>query len=191
MQSEIGKAFDISQEPAAAAAAYGSGRFGKQCLLARRLIEAGVPFVEVLLSGWDTHAISDMRLFGTLAPETDRAMAALVADLNARGLLDSTLIVWMGEFGRTPKLGPKGGRDHYSQAFSTVLFGGGIKGGQVIGRTDKLGATVEERRISPGDFFATIFKILGIDPNKEHQASGGRPIRIAREGAKPIDELMG
>jgi hypothetical protein len=191
MQSQVGKAFDIGQEPAASAAAYGSSRFGKQCLMARRLIEVGVPFVEVLSSGWDTHAVSDMKLFGTLAPETDRAMAALVADLKARGLLESTLIVWMGEFGRTPKHGPKGGRDHYAPAFSSVLVGGGIKGGQVIGRTDKLAATVEDRRVSPADFFATIYQLLGIDPNKEHQASGGRPIRIAKEGAKPIEELLG
>jgi uncharacterized protein (DUF1501 family) len=191
MQSQVGKAFDISQEPAAAAAAYGSGRFGKQCLLARRLIEVGVPFVEVLSSGWDTHAISDMKLFGTLAPETDRAMAALTADLESRGLLGSTLIVWMGEFGRTPKHGPKGGRDHYAQAFSSVLLGGGIQGGQVIGRTDRLGATVEDRPVSPADFFATIYQILGIDPQKEHQASGGRPIRMVKEGTWPIKELLG
>jgi uncharacterized protein (DUF1501 family) len=191
MQSQVGKAFDLAQEPAASAAAYGNGRFGKQCLMARRLVEIGVPFVEVLLSGWDTHATSDMKLFGTLAPETDKAMAALVTDLKDRGLLDSTLIVWMGEFGRTPKHGPKGGRDHYAQAFSSVLLGGGIQGGQVIGRTDKFGATVEDRRITPADFFATVYKILGIDPNKEHQSSGGRPIRIAKEGAKPIKELLG
>jgi uncharacterized protein (DUF1501 family) len=117
--------------------------------------------------------------------------SALISDLKERGLLDSTLIVWMGEFGRTPKIASKGGRDHYAQAFSTVLFGGGIKGGQVVGKTDKFAATVEERRVSPADFFATIFKVLGIDPKKEHQASGGRPIRIAKEGAKVIDELMG
>jgi uncharacterized protein (DUF1501 family) len=190
MQSEVGKAFDIGQEPAASAAAYGAGRFGKQCLMARRLIEVGVPFIEVIQGGWDTHAVSDMKLFATQAPETDRAMAALVSDLKSRGLLDSTLIVWMGEFGRTPRHGPKGGRDHYAQAFSTLLLGGGIKGGQVIGRTDKLGATVEDRRVSPADFFATVYKLLGIDPKKEHQASGGRPIRIAREGAKPIEELI-
>jgi hypothetical protein len=191
MQSSVGKAFDIGQEPASAAAAYGSSRFGKQCLLARRLIEVGVPFVEVLQSGWDTHASGELQSLSTRAVETDRAMAALAVDLKTRGLLDSTLIVWMGEFGRTPKLGPKGGRDHYAQAFSTVLLGGGIKGGQVVGRTDKLGGTVEDRRVSPADFFATIFKVLGIDPKKEHQASGGRPIRIAKEGAKVIDELVG
>ena len=97
---------------------------------------------------------------------------------------------WMGEFGRTPKHGPKGGRDHYAQAFSSVLLGGGIKGGQVIGRTDKFGASVEDRRVSPADFFATIYQLLGIDPKKEHQASGGRPIRIAKEGARPIGELL-
>jgi uncharacterized protein (DUF1501 family) len=191
MKSKVSEAFDISQEPVAAASAYGTSRIGKQCLLARRLIEVGVPFVEVLSGGWDSHATSDLGLLNKLAPETDRAMAALAADLKDRGLLESTLIVWMGEFGRTPKLGPKGGRDHYAQAFSTVLLGGGIKGGQVIGRTDKHGATVEERRVSPADFFATVYKILGIDPAKEHQSSGGRPIRIVKEGAKPISELLG
>jgi uncharacterized protein (DUF1501 family) len=190
MQSQVGKAFDISLEPASSAAAFGSSRIGKQCLLARRLVEIGVPFAEVLSGGWDSHATSDLRLLNTLAPDTDRAMAALTADLKTRGLLDSTLIVWMGEFGRTPKVSNKGGRDHYAAAFSTVLIGGGIKGGQVIGRTDRLGATVEDRRISPADFFATIYKILGIDPAKEHQASGGRPIRAVKEGARPIAELF-
>jgi uncharacterized protein (DUF1501 family) len=190
MQSQVGKAFDISQEPAALAAAYGAGRFGKQCLMARRLVEVGVPFVEVLSGGWDSHAASDMRLFVNLAPETDQAMSALVADLKERGLLETTLIVWTGEFGRTPKLSNKGGRDHYSQAFSSLLIGGGIKGGQVVGRTDKLGATVEDQPVSPADFFATIYKLLGIDPNKKHAASGGRPIRMVKEGGKPIAELV-
>ena len=191
MQSQVGKAFDIGQEPASAAAPYGASRIGKQCLLARRLIEVGVPFVEVLSSGWDSHASSDLKRLTSLAPETDRAMAALASDLQSRGLLDSTLIIWMGEFGRTPRLSNKGGRDHYATAFSSVLIGGGIKGGQVIGRTDKLGATVEDRPVSPADFFATVFKILGIDPNKEHQASGGRPIRMVKDGARVIKELMG
>jgi uncharacterized protein (DUF1501 family) len=191
MQSHVGKAFDLSLEPAASSAAYGPSRFGKQCLMARRLIEVGVPFVEVLLSGWDTHAISEMNQLARLAAETDSAMAALAADLQSRGLLDSTLIVWTGEFGRTPKYGPKGGRDHYAPAFSSVLLGGGIKGGQVIGRTDALGATVEDRPVSPADFFATIYNVLGIDPHKEHQASNGRPIRLLKDGANPIDELFG
>jgi uncharacterized protein (DUF1501 family) len=190
MQSQVGAAFDISHEPASAAAAYGDSRIGKQCLLARRLIEVGVPFVEVLSNGWDSHASSDLKLLNTLAPQTDRAMAALTADLQARGLLDDTLIVWMGEFGRTPKLSNKGGRDHYAAAFSSVLIGGGIRGGQVIGRTDEHGATVEDRPVSPADFFATVYKIIGIDPAKEHQASGGRPIRIEKDGARSIDELI-
>jgi hypothetical protein len=191
MQSQVGKAFDLSLEPAASAAPYGTSRFGKQCLMARRLIEVGVPFVEVLMSGWDTHASSEMNQLVRLAGDTDTAMAALAADLHGRGLLDSTLIVWTGEFGRTPKYGPKGGRDHYAAAFSSVLLGGGIKGGQVIGRTDELGATVAARPVSPADFFATIYQLLGVDPQMEHQASNGRPIRIVKDGAKPIDGLLG
>jgi uncharacterized protein (DUF1501 family) len=191
MQSTLARAFDISLEPKGAVDSYGGSRFGKQCLMARRLVEVGVPFVEISSGNWDHHSILSTSM-ARKGPETDAGMAALVADLHSRGLLDSTLVVWMGEFGRTPKNNRGGdGRDHYSKAWSTVLIGGGTKGGQVIGRTDKLGETVEDRPVSAADFFATIFKLLGIDPKKEHQASGGRPIRIVREGAKPIVELIG
>jgi uncharacterized protein (DUF1501 family) len=124
-------------------------------------------------------------------PETDAGMAALVGDLHARGLLDDTLVVWMGEFGRTPKNNRGGdGRDHYSRAWTTLLAGGGTKGGRVVGKTDKFGETVEDRPVSAPDFFATVYRLLGIDPAKEHQASGGRPIRVVGEGAKPVDELI-
>jgi hypothetical protein len=191
MQSEVARAFDLSQEPAASAAAYGGSRFGQQCLMARRLIEVGIPFVEVFFNGWDHHSLLSTSLRGK-CPATDAGMSALVTDLRNRGLLDRTLVVWMGEFGRTPRINRGGdGRDHYAQAWSTVLIGGGLRGGQVIGRTDQHGATVEDRLVSAGDFFATVFKILGIDPAKEHQASGGRPIRIVKEGAQPIAELVG
>ena len=120
-------------------------------------------------------------------------MSALITDLKSRGLLDSTLIVWMGEFGRTPKIntrGPKPGRDHYPRAWTTVLAGGGIAGGQVIGRTDKEGAAVEDRSVSAIDFMATICKVLGIDYSKQNNTSIGRPIRIAEKGATPIKELF-
>lgn len=190
MQSEVARAFDLSREPAASAAAYGSSRFGQQCLMARPLVEVGIPFVEVFLNGWDHHSILSTSL-RRKCPETDTGMSALVADLRTRGLLDSTLVIWMGEFGRTPQINRGGdGRDHYCQAWSTVLIGGGIRGGQVIGRTDQQGATVVERPVSASDFFATVLRILAIDPNKEHRASGGRPIRIVKAGAHPIEGLM-
>ncbi|MCS6978099.1 MAG: DUF1501 domain-containing protein [Gemmatales bacterium] len=192
MQSREAKAFDISQEPAAVRAAYGETQFGRGCLLARRLVEVGVAFVEVTLGGWDTHQDNFDRV-KRLSAVVDPAMSALVTDLKDRGLLDSTLIVWMGDFGRTPKInnrGPKPGRDHYPRAWSTVLIGGGIKGGQVIGRTDKEGAVVEERMVTTLDFMATICQILGIDYTKRNIAPGGRPIRIVDKGANPVTELF-
>ena len=192
MHSKEAKAFDLSQEPAAAKAAYGDNKFGQGCLLARRLVEIGVPFVEVTLGGWDTHQ-NNWDQVKQLSAQVDPAMSALVNDLKARGLLDSTLVIWMGEFGRTPKInkrGAKPGRDHYPRAWSTVLMGGGIKGGQVIGRTDKEGATVEERPIPTIDYLSTICKVLGIDYEKKNKSPGGRPIRIVDKGANPITELL-
>ncbi|MFN4259873.1 MAG: DUF1501 domain-containing protein [Gemmataceae bacterium] len=192
MQSKEAKAFDLSQEPASVRQAYGATRFGDGCLLARRLVETGVPFVEVSLGGWDTHQDNFDRV-KSLSAQVDPAMSALITDLKERGLLDSTLIIWMGEFGRTPRIntrGPRPGRDHYPRAWSTVMLGGGIKGGQVIGRTDAEGAAVEERPITPLDFMATVCQILGIDYTKENMAPGNRPIRIADRGAKSITELV-
>src|SRR5262249_48404862 len=193
MQSKEAKAFDLSQEPASSREAYGSSRFGDGCLLARRLVEAGVSFVEVTLGGWDTHQDNFDRV-KRLSQQVDPAMAALVTDLKQRGLLDSTLVVWMGEFGRTPRInarGAKPGRDHYPRAWSTVLAGGGIKGGQVIGKTDKEGATVVERSISAVDFLATVCELLGVDWKKQNHTPIGRPIRIVEKGANPIKELLG
>ncbi|OAI50067.1 hypothetical protein AYO44_18090 [Planctomycetaceae bacterium SCGC AG-212-F19] len=204
MRSPKGKAFDLDQEPASVRQAYGIGRqatptgnpaiaglgpnrFAEGCLLARRLVEAGVPFVEVSLSGWDTHggAAQPVRnLSGTLDP----AMATLISDLKERGLLDSTLVIWMGEFGRTPG----NGDNHFARAWSTVLAGAGLKTGQVIGRTDAKGATVEERPISVIDFMATVCQALGIDYNKRVREGGsGRPHRIVENGANPIVQLFG
>lgn len=188
MQSQVAGAFDLSQEPAASADPYGASHFGRQCLMARRLIEVGIPFVEVSFSGWDHHA-NITNLVRRQGAELDAGMSALIGDLRTRGLLDSTLIVWMGEFGRTPRMRGDG-RDHYAQAWSSVLMGGGLRGGQVIGRTDEHGAIVVERPVTAHDFFATIFRILAIDPNKEHRTSNGRPIRLVREGARPITELL-
>ena len=193
MQSKEAKAFDLSQEPASSREAYGSSRFGDGCLLARRLVETGVSFVEVTLGGWDTHQNNFDRV-KQLSRQVDPAMTSLVTDLKQRGLLDSTLIVWMGEFGRTPRInarGAKPGRDHYPRAWSTVMIGGGIKGGQVVGKTDKEGAAVVERSISALDFLSTVCEVLGINWKKQNQTPIGRPIRIVEKGANPIAELLG
>jgi hypothetical protein len=192
MQSKEAKAFDLAQEPASVREAYGSSKFGDGCLLARRLIETGVSFVEVTLGGWDTHQDNFDRV-KRLSQQVDPAVSTLVEDLKTRGLLDSTLVIWMGEFGRTPKInarGAKPGRDHYPRAWSTVLLGGGIKGGQVVGKTDGTGGTVEERPISSVDFMATVCKVLGINYAKKNNTPVGRPITIVDKGAKPIDELL-
>jgi hypothetical protein len=199
MRSEATKAFDLDKEPDALRDAYGRNQFGQGCLLARRLIERGVPFVEVTLGGvngeafvpfaWDCHTqIFDniKSLSGTL----DVAWAMLMKDLKARGLLDSTLIVWMGEFGRTPRINDQNGRDHYPNAWSTVLAGGGIKGGQVVGKTSPDGSTVEERPVAVIDFLATVCLALGIDPIKENMSDIGRPIRIVDKSARPSKEVL-
>ena len=193
MRSDKTKAFDVAQEPAASRKQYGESKFGDCCLLARRLVEAGVSFVEVYLGDWDTHTkpMADIAL--GLMTQVDDGLSALVTDLKARGLLDTTLIICMGEFGRTPKIGigkNVGGRDHWSRAFSSVLIGGGIKGGQTIGKTDGNGAEVIDHPIRIKDFMASVCEVLGIDHNKQAQAPGGRPVHIVDEGAKPIRELF-
>lgn len=186
------RAFDLSAEPAKVRTDYGGTRFGDGCLLARRLIEAGVQFVEVHLDGWDTHDNNFERV-RRLSEQVDPAMSHLVRDLSDRGLLDSTLVIWMGDFGRTPhvnKRGPVPGRDHWPRAWSSVLVGGGIRGGQVIGRTDAEAATVVERPVTILDFMATVCRILGIDPDKQHMAPNGRPIRIVDRPSNPVKELL-
>jgi hypothetical protein len=192
MQDRGARAFDLSQEPAASRAAYGTSRFGEGCLLARRLVESGVSFVEVSLGGWDTHQNNFARV-RSLSEQVDPAMSALVTDLRQRGLLDSTLVIWMGEFGRTPRINQRGaqpGRDHYPRAWSTVMVGGGIRGGQVIGRTDAEGAVVQQRPVSAIDFLATACRVLGIDYNKMNHTPIGRPVRVVDRGATPIRELF-
>jgi hypothetical protein len=192
MQSREAKAFDLSLEPASARAAYGNSKFGDGCLLARRLVETGVSFVEVTLGGWDTHQDNFARV-KNLSGQVDPALSALVGDLKSRGLLDRTLVLWMGEFGRTPKIntrGAKPGRDHYPRAWTSVMVGGGIKGGQVIGKTDKEGAEVEGTKVSAIDFMASVCKVLGIDYSKQNISPIGRPIRLVDKGANPIKELF-
>lgn len=190
-------AFNLTLEPAAAREAYGAAKFGQGCLLARRLIEVGVPFVEVNYGSWDHHNGIYASRGGSgesiqqMSAVVDQAMSALITDLKSRGLLERTLVIWMGEFGRTPKINTTG-RDHYSKAWSTVLVGGGIKGGQVIGKTDSQAAVVEDRPVSVVDFFATVCSILGIDYTKSHKVlPGGRPIPIVeRKDPKPVTELF-
>jgi hypothetical protein len=189
MHSAKAKAFDISSEPSSLQDAYGKTKFGQGCLLARRLVESGVSFVEVQLGGWDTHRDNTQRI-KSLCGELDPAMATLIADLKQRGLLDSTLVVWMGDFGRTPHVGKQGGRDHYPRAWTTVLAGGGIKTGQAIGRTDKLGGTVEDAQVSGVDFMATVCKALNIDYTQNLYTRTGRPIRVVDKNEKIVKALF-
>ena len=183
------KAFELDGEPEKVRKAYGKGNFAAGCLMARRLIEAGVTFVEVGLNGWDTHQDNFARC-RTLGQQIDQPFAQLIKDLKQRGMLDSTLVVWMGEFGRTPKINPRGGRDHYPRAFNAALAGCGIKGGQVIGKTDAAGATVTDRPVEAADLFRSIYHALDIDADKENMSSIGRPIAIVEDG-KRVDELFG
>ena len=197
MNSQAASAFTLDEEPAAVRDAYGRNRFGQGCLLARRLVERGVPFVEVTLNGtgqqnigWDTHT-ENFKNVEQLSQVLDPAWASLIGELKQRGLLESTLIVWMGEFGRTPKINPNGGRDHYPQVWSTVLAGGGIKGGQIVGRSSEDGMTVEDRPVSMPDLLATICLGLGIDPLSQNVSNVGRPIRIVDPAAHPVTEIVG
>jgi hypothetical protein len=192
MRDKGTRAFDISSEPAAGRAGYGTSKFGEGCLLARRLVETGISFVEVTLGGWDTHQNNFDRVT-QLSKTVDGPMSQLITDLRERGMLDSTLVLWMGEFGRTPRInqrGPQPGRDHYPRAWSLAMFGGGIRGGQVIGRTDSEAATVVDRPVSTVDFMATVCRILGIDYNKQNSTQIGRPVRIVDRGANPISQLV-
>ena len=175
MRTSAGKAFDLDEEPAKLRDAYGRNRFGQGCLLARRLVERGVPFIEVSLGGkngigWDSH-VNNFETVRDLSQVLDAGWATLVGDLKARGLLDSTLIVWMGEFGRTPTINPDKGRDHFPGAWTAVLGGGGIKGGQVIGKTSGGGEAIVQRPVSVPDMLATVCVALGVDPTKANQSN--------------------
>jgi uncharacterized protein (DUF1501 family) len=189
MQSAASQAFDLSGEKKEAREKYGNSLFGQGCLLARRLVERGVPFIEVTLSGWDTHG-NNFDQVKTLCGHLDKGWSALMTDLKDRGLLDSTLIVWMGEFGRTPRINGAQGRDHYPAAWSTVLAGGGIKGGQAVGKTSADGTTVEDRPTSTIDLLATVCTALGIDYEKQNMSNVGRPIRIVDKTANPVNEVL-
>jgi hypothetical protein len=191
MQSKEAKAFDLAAEPTTSRGKYGTGRFADGVVMARRLVEVGVPFVEVALGGWDTHQDNFTRV-KNLSGQIDTPIAALIEDLRDRGLLDSTLVVWMGDFGRTPNInarGAKPGRDHYPRAWSLAMWGGGIKGGAVVGKTDKEGASVVERPTSAQDYLATVCELMGIDHTKKNETANGRPIQIV-EKAKPFTDLI-
>jgi hypothetical protein len=200
----VREAFNLSQEPARLRERYGRTTYGQSCLLARRLIEAGVRFVTVYFAptigmgqgtgGWDTHNRNFIDLRGRLLPTTDLTLSALLEDLYERGLLSETLIVWMGEFGRSPRIGAnpqfaRDGRDHWPQCYSVLLAGGGIRGGLVHGSSDRTGAYPAAGQVQPDDIAATMFAAVGIDPATEIQDPLGRPLPISR--GQPIREIMG
>jgi hypothetical protein len=189
MRTSAAKAFDLEEEKPAVREAYGQNLFGQGCLLARRLVERQVPFVEVTLNGWDTHG-QNAATVRSLSRTVDPAWACLMRDLKDRGLLETTLIVWMGEFGRTPKFPRADGRDHWPNCFSAVLAGGGIKGGQVIGDTGPDGAGVKDRPVTVPEFLATVCQALGIDHQKQNLSNVGRPIRIVAPNTKPVREAL-
>jgi len=185
MTTPLLKAFEVNREPDAVRKAYGGG-FGQNCLLARRLVEAGVPFVEVGLGGWDTHD-NNFDQVRRLSEQLDAGMGTLVKELAERDLLSHTMVLWAGEFGRTPMITESNGRDHWTRCWSVVLGGGGIPGGRVVGETDKQGMDIASRPVPVQDFFATVYSAMGIDPEKKYVLSG-RQVRYAFNG-KPIKEL--
>jgi hypothetical protein len=188
---EVKKAFDLSAEPAAVRERYGRTAYGQGCLLARRLVEAGARFINVYLSpviggcesGWDTHGFNGKPMYpilkNYLLPLTDKTLPALLEDLDQRGLLDSTLVVWMGEFGRTPRINKIAGRDHWPQCYPVVLAGGGVKRGFAFGASDKFGAFPAQDPVRPEDISATMFHLLGIDPKTEIRDALNRPLPIS------------
>jgi len=199
LQSEQSKrAFAIESESVATRERYGRNRFGQSVLLARRMIESGVSLVQVnwtrwenddnVAPAWDTHAKNSQRLKEALMPPMDQAYSALLSDLSERGLLDETLVVWMGEFGRSPKINPQGGRDHWGHVFSVALAGGGIKGGAVYGQSDAQGGFPLEGRVEPQDLTATIYHCLGYAPHTELTDRVGRPFAISQ--GKPMEPIL-
>jgi uncharacterized protein (DUF1501 family) len=188
MRSPLTKAFDIKDEPEAVRRVYGDSDFGRGCLMARRLVEAGVKFVEVTLDGWDTH-VDNFTAVRNLLADVDPAMASLLRELAERDRLRDTLVIWMGEFGRTPTITAADGRDHHPAAWSAVLAGGGVRAGQVYGATDSDGAKVVKDAVTVPDFFATLAVLLGMDPDRSEMSPVGRPIAISDAGT-PVRGLL-
>jgi Protein of unknown function (DUF1501) len=189
MTSKQMDAFKTSKEPADVQERYGKTGFGRGCLMARRLVEQGVSFVEVDLGGWDTHMDNFKSLSTRKLPELDKAMSALVEDLAQRGLLEDTAIIWMGEFGRTPRINGNSGRDHWARSWSVVVGGAGMKGGQAIGQTSSDGTNVETEPYTSQDVMASVVKSLGISLETTFTSRNGRPMKIANSG-KVIKELF-
>ncbi len=198
----VRRAFDISAEPDAVRERYGRTTYGQSCLLARRLVEAGVKFVTVYFSdsiggrridsgGWDTHGFDDTRMFKIVDkyhfPITEQTLPTLLDDMDERGLLDETLVLWMGEFGRTPKINKNESRDHWPQCYTALLAGGGVKRGFVYGKSDAQAMYPDEHPVSPEDLAATVYQLLGIDPHTEIHDRDNRPLVIA---GKPVTELF-
>jgi hypothetical protein len=186
MSSE--KLFDIEQEPRKMRDHYGPTTFGEQCLVARRLVEAGVPFVRVGRAWWDSHG-QNFETHAELVPELDHVMAALLDDLNDRGLLQDTLVITLAEFGRTPSINASLGRDHFASAWSMSLSGAGIKGGTVYGKTDEQGNRVKDGEVGAAQVFATIYRALGIKHDKNYYV-GSRPVPLTDPGTQPIQEIL-
>ncbi|MBN9524202.1 DUF1501 domain-containing protein [bacterium] len=189
MRPEAAAAFDLDGDRPATRDAYGRNLFGQGCLLARRLVERGVPFVEVTLDGWDTHQNNFEQVRG-LCATLDAGFAALVSDLKDRGLLNSTLVVCQGEFGRTPRINATTGRDHWPASWAVGLAGGGLKTGGAVGRTTADGTAVADRPVTVPDLIATVARAVGIDPQKQNESNVGRPIRVADPAARPVEELL-
>ena len=188
MHTPLLEAFDLSKEKPELVSAYGDNPFGKGCLLARRLVERGVACVEVNLGGWDTHQDNFNRVAQNCR-QLDPGMGTLIKDLNDKGLLKNTLVLWMGEFGRTPKVNANSGRDHYPRAWSVALAGGGIQGGRIVGSTDKDGVEVKDRPVTVPDLFATVYAAMGVDYKKKNVSPLGRPIALSDNGV-PVKELL-
>jgi hypothetical protein len=189
MTSKQMDAFKVMKEPKEVQDRYGNDPFGKGCLMARRLVEAGVPFVEVNIGGWDNHNNIFTTLKDQKLPVLDKAMSALVEDLSQRGMLQDTAIIWMGDFSRTPRINDRGGRDHWARAWSVVVGGGGLKGGITVGKTNEDGTQVETDPYTSQDVMATICKTLGISLETTFTSNNGRPMKIANSG-KVIKELF-
>jgi hypothetical protein len=181
MNSDALNIFDLNKEADHVRAAYGRTKIGAGCLLARRLVQNGVKFVEVEMSGWDTH-VDNFKTTRGLLNELDPAFSSLIRDLKDSGLLDSTLVIWMGEFGRTPRINSNAGRDHWPQNWCAVVAGGGIRGGQVIGSTDSKGYGIQDGAVMVPDLYATLCSCLGVDATKYNSSPLGRPIRIVDYG---------
>lgn len=188
MTSKQMAAFRVNQEPEPVRQRYGNSAFGRGCLMARRLVETGVSFVEVDLGGWDTHN-NNFTTLQTKLPELDKAMSALVEDLAQRGMLEDTVLVWMGEFGRTPRINGTAGRDHWARSWSVVVGGGSIKGGKVVGQTNADGTSVDSEPYSSQDLMASVLRALGISLETTFTSRNNRPMRIANSG-KVIGELF-